>query len=296
MTNTKFKAILAILLITKSTASFASSSLTVTAWNLEWLTSHPSDKFSESQRSKQDFQALAGHFSTIDSDVLAFQEVNDQQALHKVIGDDYRVYFSDRASDAYMKQQFDEINQYTGFAVKEDIEVADKPDIQLDQRKNSKLRFGTYIVLNPNGSQPIHALSVHLKARCSGAYKNSRDCKILKSQGKALNQWISEREQQGENYAILGDFNHNLSYNGDWLWEVISHSSQAVLATKGTPATCKVRSRKNPNKTHQFRSLIDHIIVSPGLTTAQTNQDVFPPSLVLQQHLSDHCPISTQLN
>ena len=296
MTNTKFKAILAVLWITISATSFAASALTVTAWNLEWLTSHPSDKFSESQRSKHDFQALAEHFSTINSDVLAFQEVNDQQALRKVIGDGYRVYFSDRASSTYVKRQFDEINQYTGFAVKQDIEVADKPDIQLDEKPNSKLRFGTYIVLNPNGSQPIHALSVHLKARCSGAYKNSRDCKILQSQGKALNQWITERERQGENYAILGDFNHHLSYNQDWLWKVISLSSKAILATKGTPARCKVRSRKNPNKTHQFRSLIDHIIISPGLTTTQTNQDVFPTSLVLQQRLSDHCPISTQLH
>ncbi len=38
--------------------------------------------------------------------------------------------------------------------------------------------------------------SVHLKAGCSGAYKNSRDCQTLSQQGEALAKWMSEREKK----------------------------------------------------------------------------------------------------
>ncbi|MDN3685881.1 hypothetical protein QW180_29450 [Vibrio sinaloensis] len=76
----------------------------------------------------------------------------------------------------------------------------------LDQRSNSKLRFATYVVIQPNSERPIHLLSVHLKARCSGAYKNNRDCRILKQQGERLNQWINEKEVANQAYVILGDF------------------------------------------------------------------------------------------
>lgn len=266
------------------------------AWNLEWLSNTPSEQFSSSQRSSDDYQSLQRHFESMQSDVVAFQEVNDKQALRKVIGNDYTIYMSHRAKSSNSRHQFDDINQYTGFAVNKDIPVKDMPDLKLDGNRNSKLRFASYVVIEPDGKQPVHALSVHLKARCSGAFNGSKSCKTLKEQGQHLNEWILEREKLGDAYIILGDFNHNMVYRGDWLWKEITQGSKAELATQKTRAQCKVKSRNNPNRTHQFRSLIDHIIVSHQLDYQKPKQDVYPVDDVLKYQLSDHCPVSMSLN
>lgn len=265
-------------------------------WNLEWLSSSPSVKFAASQRSDADYQALKHHFDQMQSNILAFQEVNDPKALTKIIGNNYQLYFSQRRETSNRRHQFEDINQYTGFAVQKGVEVSNQEDLRLDMSDTSKLRFASYIIINPTSNQPIHALSIHLKARCSGRFNSSRDCQTLKQQGHQLNRWISQREDKHQAYVILGDFNHNMSYQHDWLWKDIAQGTKAVLASKSSQAECKVRSRKNPNKTHQFRSLIDHIIVSDALTASIAQQDVYPARDVLKYQLSDHCPLSTTIH
>ncbi|RJX75446.1 endonuclease/exonuclease/phosphatase family protein [Vibrio sinensis] len=279
-----------------SPAGFADTSIKFSTWNIEWLTNDPIKSIKSTQREEKDFAALANHFSTMKSDVLAFQEVDSEQAIEKLVGNDYHIYLSDRANRSYQRNQFDDINQYTGFAIDKNIPVLDKPDIKLDKSPGSKLRFGTYVILYPDSDSPIHALSIHLKARCSGKYKNNRHCQTLKQQGIQLNQWILEREQQQQPYIILGDFNHNLAYRNDWLWNDVTEGTQAVLLTESTNASCKVRSNKNPNKTHQFRSLIDHIITSDLLLSHNTVQNSFNTADVLNFQMSDHCPISTDID
>ncbi|RSD29679.1 endonuclease/exonuclease/phosphatase family protein [Vibrio pectenicida] len=283
------------LILSIASTSVTATPLSFTTWNIEWLTSKPSKQFVQSKRTQIDLEALANHFESTDTDILAFQEVNDLKAIRKVVGQDYDIYLSQRASSSRVKQQFKDINQYTGFAVRKGIPVENLPDLQLDKRKSSKLRFATYMVITPNQKPPVHLLSVHLKARCSGAYNNNRDCQILESQGKALNQWILEREKAKQQYMILGDFNHNLSYQGDWLWGEITQSSSAILATISTQPRCKVRSRHHPDRLHQFRSLIDHIIISKKLSLSTPEQVVFPSEQVLKYHLSDHCPLRATL-
>lgn len=270
-------------------------SATFTTWNIEWLSSAPSAKFEESRRTSADNDALAKHFRLTDSDVLAFQEVNDLSAIGGVVGDGYNIFFSQRSGSDFDKNQFDDINQYTGIAVRKGIPARNQPDLRLDTNPFSKLRFATYVVLYPDSDQAIHVLSLHLKARCSGAYRNNRHCKTLKAQGASINRWLSEREKNKQSYVLLGDFNHNLSYPNDWLWNVIANDTQALLATRDTPASCKVRSKRQPNKLHQFRSLIDHIIVSKDIAYHSVKQVTFKPDEVFKYHLSDHCPIQLQL-
>lgn len=271
-------------------ASFAQNSINLTSWNIEWLAMNGG----KVSRTENDFAKLNQYVGNSQPDVLAFQEVDSEAAIWKVVGNGYDIYFSDRARSSNKHLQFSDTNQYTGFAVRKGIPVSDPSDFSIT-RGNSKLRFASYIVLNPNKRDEIHLLSVHLKAGCSGAYKNSRECKTLKQQGEALAKWITAREKSQEKYAILGDFNHNLAYQGDWLLSTMTSNTNAKLVTKDTQAECKVRSNRNPNKTHQFRSIIDHIIVSDSLGSQSAKQVVFKSQDVLDYHLSDHCPISTQV-
>ncbi len=272
-------------------ASFAQNSINVSSWNIEWL----SEQGGNVPRSEKDFEKLTYYMDKTQADVLAFQEVANASAIQKVIGDKYIVYLSDRADSTNRHLQFKDSNQYTGFAVRKGISVIDEPDFAISQG-NSKLRFASYIVLNPNQAVETHLLSVHLKAGCSGAYRNNRDCEIVKQQGQALATWIKKREAAKQRYVVLGDFNHNLAYEGDWLWDTISQNSDATLKTKNTNAECKVRSNRNPKKTHQFRSLIDHIIVSNNLKASTAVQTTFKTQDVLEYKLSDHCPVSTTIS
>lgn len=278
------------------TSSIAKSkSLTLMTWNLEWLTMAPSSKFQSSNRSAKDFQALQNYFLENAPDVLAFQEVDSIEAIKRVVGNQYQIHLSDRSQVHNRQHQFSDINQYTGFAVHNDLTVIDTPDFPLTTGDN--LRFASSIILQTKDGAPIYLLSVHLKAGCSGKLTKHRSCQKLKQEGQVIHSWLKQREFSHDSYIILGDFNHNLNYRNDWLWsDLVSNLSSAPrLASKSTPASCKVRSKRNPKRTHQFRSLIDHIIVSPDLQTGAAVQHAMPISQVLNYQMSDHCALSIEL-
>ncbi|SDH01086.1 Metal-dependent hydrolase, endonuclease/exonuclease/phosphatase family [Vibrio xiamenensis] len=269
----------------------------IATWNLEWLTEQPVERIDASKRTNQDIAKLSDYAQQLDADIIAFQEVESVALAEKVFGSQYQIYLSDRAQNQFRQNQFDSGNQYTGFAVKRGIEVKDLGDIRLESSHSSHLRFASYLVIAPQSDTPIHALAVHLKAGCSGAYKDSRECAKLSEQGKHLQSWIQDQQSAHHQYLIMGDFNHNLAYRGDWLWNIITSGSNAKLLTQQTQAKCKVRSNNNPAKLHQFRSLIDHIIISGELASqTQATQLTYQSQDVLKYQLSDHCPVYSQLN
>ncbi|MFM2644375.1 endonuclease/exonuclease/phosphatase family protein [Vibrio chagasii] len=269
--------------------------LTISSWNIEWLSTNEAvNKFSD-KRDQADFDKLGTYFQSLNADVVAFQEVDDVNAIQRVAGDQYQILMSDRALPKNSNHQFKEVNQYTGFAVRKGVALTDYADFPLETTSNSKLRFASYIVIETE-TKPIHMLSVHLKAGCSGAYKSNRDCSRLKEQAQQLNKWIKQRERNNEDYAIFGDFNHNLAYSRDWMWKELTQYTDAQLATRETRADCKVRSNRNNHRTHQFRSVIDHIVVSKSLNADPAKQQVFKTQDVLDYKLSDHCPVSTTIN
>ncbi|WP_175579671.1 endonuclease/exonuclease/phosphatase family protein [Vibrio diazotrophicus] len=273
--------------------------LTLSTWNMEWLTINPNHNVYEGKRSNDDFSALKGYFERLNADVIAFQEVDSIDAFKRVSSSDYSVILSDRDLPQYHNHQFSDINQYTGFAIRNNVPFSDPKDIDLYGRANHKLRFASYVILYPDSATPVHVLSLHLKAGCVGKfYSHKETCQTLLAQGKSLNRWIKEREKQGQEYVIMGDFNHNLSFKGDWLWQEFNQGlkQKPELATRNTQALCKVRKRNNASQLHQFRSVIDHMIVSPKLQTTQPKQMVYKDQDALNYHLSDHCPIVSQFN
>lgn len=271
--------------------------LTVMTWNMEWLTLTPSP-FGP-PRTQSDYTAMQTELNRTTPDVFAFQEVDSPEALQRVIGKDYRIYFSDRRQARYANtHQFPNVNQYTGIAVHRSIATEDPSDVDLlPDRHHSKLRFATYVILTLP-TQKIHMLSVHLKAGCKTAYHaKQRSCRLLKKQGQALNQWVQQRVQQNQAYVILGDMNHQLAYPNDWLWNTMTAdiTPHPVLSTRYTASRCIARSASKPTRTVTFRRLIDHIIHSRNIVMRTAEQQPFARDDVLKHHLSDHCPIVTRL-
>ena len=268
-----------------------------TSWNLEWLTNNPVEKIAASKRTNNDFFKLALHLNSIRPDILAFQEVDSISTINKILDNKYNIFISDRNNNTNSYLQFSDINQYTGFAVSERWQVTDPQDIRLSPGR--KLKFATYIVLQQDSAPAIHLLSVHLKAGCGGKYKRNDSCNVLRKQGKKLNQWIKTRLNHNESFILLGDFNHNLAYPRDWLWEELTKGTKenhVRLATQSSEANCRVRSKRSKQKIYRYRNLIDHIVVSGDLNFSQPVQNLYPEGQVLNYQLSDHCPLSMKLD
>ncbi|MGB1320422.1 MAG: endonuclease/exonuclease/phosphatase family protein [Vibrio gallaecicus] len=272
-----------------SIPAFASP-LTITTWNIEWLTTKTTNELNIPQRTYTDENKLSDYFNKLNSDIIAFQEVDSIEALSRISGNKFDLLLSDRAIPANRRHQFSNVNQYTGFAIRKGLSITDYEDFPLES--NSKLRFASYISVDIEGNE-VHLLSIHLKAGCSGAYRRNKNCQRLKAQGERLNQWIRAREENNDAYIILGDFNHNLAYPNDWLWDILTDNTTATLATKNTQAKCKIRSNRHKGKIHQFRSVIDHIVVSDSLSFQPAEQNLFKTQDVLDFQLSDHCPVSS---
>lgn len=273
--------------------------LTISTWNIEWLTVNSNRQVYEGKRNAQDFSTLSSYFAKLNADVIALQEIDSIEALNRVSTSEYSTVLPDRSLPQYRNHQFSDINQYTGFAIRKSVPFAAVKDVDLYGKGNHKLRFAAYVALYPDSASPVHTLSVHLKAGCTGQfYSHKETCQTLLSQGKNLNRWIKERERLGQEYVIAGDFNHNLSFKGDWLWSAVTQDLKQApkLATKNTQAVCKVRKRNDAKRLHQFRSVIDHMIVSPKLNASNTQQVVYKEQDVLNYHLSDHCPIVSSFN
>lgn len=286
------------LLLIITSIEIQANELKLSSWNLEWLTINPNHKIYEAKRNSKDFEILKSYFDALNADVIAFQEVDSLNAIQKISSADYHIIISDRYLRQHRNHTFSDINQFTGFAIRNNVPFSDPEDIDLYGKGSHKLRFASYVILNPDGKTPIHTLSLHLKAGCAAKfYSTKKACQTLLAQGKKLNQWIKQREALGQEYVIMGDFNHNLSYKGDWLWESITHNLKQPppLTTRDTQAECKVRKRNAPKQLHQFRSVIDHMIVSTGLNASLAKQLVYKKQDVLDYHLSDHCPISNRL-
>lgn len=270
--------------------------LTMASWNLEWLATNPPhhSKLKIPKRSSADFNQLNTIFRQQNVDILAFQEVNDIAALKRVVGNGYTIWLSDRSKPEWRKLQFNDINQYTGFAIRNTL-VADNPaDVELISGK--KLRFATYLILKRGKQSDIHLLSVHLKSGCFGQWKSSkRACTTLKQQGIALKLWIEKHIRQQDSFIILGDFNHNLSYPKDWFWTELSgdNTRHLTLATSKTPSECKMSGRNG--KIFRYRYLIDHIITSKDISVPQPKQWVYPDEVLQHYRLSDHCLLVGQV-
>lgn len=292
---TRYSSLFCIILL--SVGTVYAKELTIASWNIEWLTSSPDSRFHQSERSKNDFASLSRYSDKLAPDILAFQEVNDKKAISNIVGKQYQIVLSERSGSTFDGYRFEDINQFTGFAVHKSLEFTRYDDLKLASSESTKLRFASYISVETSAGE-LHLLSVHLKAGCRGKYYNNRSCQLLSKEAKQIRHWIDERNASKQSYMVLGDFNHNLSYPQDWLFELLTegaHPSPALVSAQ-TKAECQVRSNRNKNQLHSYRFLIDHIVASPNLSLSKPYQLRYQKSDVLKYQLSDHCPLVTTLS
>lgn len=292
--------------VTRTITSLALTSLTTTlafadtirvgSWNIEWLDDQSSRH--QSMRSSADYAKLAETFSQTGIEVLSFQEVGSEEALRKVVGDDYAIEMSGRAVTYNQHQNTELWRQYTGFVIADGIDYVRNEDLDLDVENRNRMRHAVDITIKNDGEDYIRLLSVHLKSSCFSQPREK--CQVLDKQSKILAEWVSEREKEGVAYAIVGDFNRRMTSNRNpWFLDTLKQGKYNLKSASGVAKSqcwSKVYNRKTgSSRITQYPDYIDHIVTGEHASNliVEGSFKQTTPSYVntTKYKLSDHCPI-----
>ena len=267
--------------------------LRVVTWNLE----HLNDTNGEGclPRKRADYAAIARQVRKLGADIVAFQEVENEAAAHRVFPRaQWRVEMSSRPSTGPGRSCRNRPARRlghlaTGFALRHGVDYRRNRDLSDLGGDDPTARWGTDITVT-RGGRALRFLTVHLKAGCWGS-RQDRDgkrgeiCAHLRDQVRALESWIDARLEAGEAFVVLGDFNRRLAVPGDWAWAMLSSSMAPLrLLTAGRSSRCDPR----------FVEFIDHIIVG-GRAGAMPVSGSFREAPRKGLH-PDHCALSAELS
>ncbi len=259
--------------------------LRIATWNIENLRAQNS--IGAVKRDDADFNGLAAIARNINADIIALQEVDGAKAASRVFDPTvYDFFFSDRHHV-----------QRTGFAIRKDkgITVVADRDFKLLGLDGS-VRYGTDITIRVNGTR-LRLLAVHLKSGCfdKPLFSNSNACTKLNRQIPILENWIDQRSVENIPFVILGDFNRRFDALGDDFFPDINDNDPAGLelirVTEGRQSNCL---------NGRYPKYIDHIVLDEQaaemLKADSFRQSQITKSQAIALKLSDHCPISVELN
>lgn len=259
--------------------------LKVTTWNLEWLTLRPQGDRELPRdvvpKRPEDLALLRRYAQMLESDVVAFQEVDGPEAAALVFPSDrWALYVTD-----------DEVVQRVGFAVRRGLRVERNPDfvaLEVTSGPRRRLRSGADITLVLPGGR-LRLLNVHLKTGCHERplTSESRNCDLLRRQVAPLQGWIAQRQAELVPFVLLGDFNRRMDRR-DGMLAALNAAAPLVRATEGRGSPCWGGG-----------SFIDHIFAGgaargwmlPDTLSVLVYRETDAAS---KERLSDHCPVSVR--
>lgn len=276
---------LAGLVLTGSMEPVSARTLKLSTWNMDWLTLRPSGDPALPEDvpggEHRDFSKLAAYARHLDSDVVAFEEVDGPVAASRV--------FSSQTYQIILTP--DPVVQRVGVAVRRDLRVTVNDELSAlnvaGPNAPHQLRGGLDVTVS-DGQASLRLLVVHLKTGCWDQPLNQRQhsCPTLYQQVRIMQDWMLERQDEGEAYAVLGDFNRRLTPH-DPLMQQIEAEAPVTLTTAGRASPC-----------WGGEYFIDHILlgnaardwlVPDSLRVMTYKNDTLPAGL------SDHCPVSVRL-
>lgn len=261
--------------------------LRLTTWNISWLTLRdrndpdiPDDIY---RRDDADLDRLSQYADRLASDIIAFQEVDGTHAAQRVFRmPGYRLLITG-----------DPVVQRVGLAVRDTLTIERHPDVQAlnvyPPQAPHPLRSGLDVTVS-DGVASLRLLVIHLKTGCWENPPSERQhaCPTLVSQFAVLSDWILERQDEGEAFAVLGDFNRRMT-PGDPFFQQLSSSGPLLLATAGKASPC-----------WGGEYFIDHILLGGAarnwLSPDSLRVMTYRGAQDSPKSLSDHCPVSVTLS
>ena len=265
----------------------ASRPLSIVTWNMNWL--HREDQRGVTPRDAEDYEALARYARDLDADVIILQEVDGEEAIHRLFDPSrYRYHVSSRGDV-----------QRVAIVYRSGLHVTRHPDVvELARVHSERLRYGVDLSVFDERGEELRLLGVHLKSGCfsspiDGPYapdESERACRTLAAQLPVVARWMRRRVAERTPFVIAGDFNRRL-HPDDEVWR---------RWHKGVPEA----HLYSPTMWHRSRcwgglypELIDHLIWDrrahlrfahrPITQTIYDERDA-------RRHgyrLSDHCPV-----
>lgn len=276
---------LAGLIMAGSMEPVSAHTLKLSTWNMDWLTLRPSGDPALPEDvpggEQRDFSKLAAYARYLDSDVVAFEEVDGPLAASRV--------FSSQTYQVILTP--DTVVQRVGVAVRRDLHVTVNDELAAlnvaSPNAPHQLRGGLDVTVS-DGQTSLRLLVVHLKTGCwdQPLNQHQHSCPTLYQQVRIMQDWMLERQDEGEAYAVLGDFNRRLTLH-DPLMQQIETETPVTLTTAGRASPC-----------WGGEYFIDHILlgniardwlVPDSLRVMTYKNDTLPAGL------SDHCPVSVRL-
>jgi endonuclease/exonuclease/phosphatase family metal-dependent hydrolase len=325
--------------------SHARADITIATWNIAWLRNQPLSaadyqrcrSHTRETRAALDERDLsrwicrtADHYARlgaiareINADIFAFQEVEGEQALARILpAHEYAFYVPDSPWI-----------QRVGFAVRKGrIAVRHASGYApLGAMMGKRSRSGADLDVLIDG-RPVRILAVHLKSACharplTDETRHPRDdgseapaCIQLGKQVKPLKDWIEARERERTPFLILGDFNRRFDtlpettgpprdqfgrQLGFWREIAERKGGDLVRLTAGQEQlrSCWGGDPKLP--TNERAMFIDHIITDSALAKRVVPDSVRQWALregkitrevrAELRELSDHCPLSVRI-
>ena len=279
---------ISLALITMPIMSYADE-FRIGAWNMEHLNDDGDEGCIE--RTDEDYDVMSRQMIKTGGDILAFQEVENAAAAHRVFpASIWNIEISERPPEKKTTTCWDRPTARlghlaTGFAIGNDIVYRRNGDLKALGADNRFQRWGTDVTIIKNGGR-LRLLSVHLRTGCWGAEQDVQDrsaeaCKTLRRQIEQLKLWIDRRIGEGMAFVILGDFNRRLTVPEDWAWEILSPPDVPLhLLTMGISSQCDPR----------YTDFIDHMVAGGGA------EAMIVPNSFIELPKSgphpDHCAIS----
>ncbi|WP_240471347.1 endonuclease/exonuclease/phosphatase family protein [Komagataeibacter rhaeticus] len=266
----------------------AREDIRLSTWNLEWLTTRPQGDpalpADVMPRTVVELEHLAAYARRLAPDIAALEEVDSPALAARLFpAPAYRIFIT-----------HDTVVQKVALAVRAELAVTRHADVTaLDVYAPDAphhLRAGLDVSIG-TGADSLRVLVVHLKAGCRDSAPDSRRpaCRTLLRQIAIVADWILERQDEGEAFAVLGDFNRLLAPD-DPAFHTLAASGPLALVTAGRASPCA-----------QGSYFIDHILVG-GPAYARVRPDSLRVMLYHEDsgteapRLSDHCPVSVNLS
>jgi len=274
--------------------------LALVAWNVEHLAENNDEGCLP--RNNQDYSRLRDFAKSLKADIVALQEVESVKAVNRVFPkNDWNIVMSNRSpSESYRCQENgnQSTQQRVAMAIRKGFEFTNIGDYEQLGLDIESLRYGVVIRLTAT-PEPIDIMAVHLKSGCfvdNYSVSDREACEIFEKQAPLLDHWVESKVNEGRAFVVLGDFNHRISNSDNKLW-----SELTTMEKRSVPI---LNSMKNLPGCHpRYPEPIDHILLGPNTSqfykkgSEAVHYYAHPDSSMTESDmLSDHCPVSVELN
>lgn len=254
--------------------------LTVSTFNIKWLGDGIDDNV---YRTDKDYNNISSIISSLDSDILALQEIENREAIEKIIDtNNFAIYTS-----SFPKEQ------KTALVINKEITVNEVYQLDEIALGNNDLRPGVVAYCELNGFD-FFVGSFHFKATSrhdDTPVKRTRSFDMRQDQSDKLVESLNKlMKARGDSDVILmGDFNDSPAKENSNITALDTDNWEFITSDMNS---CKYPRLKS----------IDHIIINEEIKEKikQGSLNMLDLSRVLRgdelRAASDHCPVSVTIS